>query len=71
MIQKNYVILPHAFQILVLAKKDLVMQKLDTIKPGVDALKWADILALIKPGLKALIRPIMKTQKLCSMKPSG
>ena len=46
--QKNYVVYPYAFQIF--------MQKLCARRSIVDALKRAGILALIRPGLEALMR---------------
>ena len=54
----------HAFRILVAAKNDLLMQKLYLMRSGVDVLKWAGILALMKPGLKALMRLVVDLEAL-------
>ena len=62
---------PHAFQILVWAKNDLFMQKFCAIRPSIDILKQAGILALMKPGLEALIRLIMETQRFYSIRPNS
>ena len=48
LIRKNHVVYPYAFQML--------MQKLCAMSLGMDALKQADILALTRPGLEALIK---------------
>ena len=48
LIQKNHVVYPYTFQIL--------MQRLCAKRPVVDALNWVDVLALMRPGLEALIR---------------
>ena len=61
----------HAFQIFVWAKNDILIQKFFAMRPDVDALKRAIIIALIRPGLKVLMRLIVKAQRLCSMRPSG
>ena len=53
----------HAFQILVWAKNDLLMQKLYAIRSGVDA--------LMRPSLEALMRLVVEAQGLCSIRPSG
>ena len=45
--QKNHVVYLYAFRIL--------MQKLCARRPGMDALKQAVVLALIRPGLEALM----------------
>ena len=70
MTQKNYVIYLYAFQILIWVKNNLLMQKFYIIKPGIDALKQAAVLALMRLGLEALIRFVIKTQKLYSIRPS-
>ena len=61
--QKNHVLYLYVFQILVWAKNYLFMQKLYTIKPGVDA--------LMRPGLETLIRLIVEARWHCSMRPSS
>ena len=45
---KNHIVYPYAFRIL--------MQKLFARRPGVNALKRADVLPLMRPGLEALMR---------------
>ena len=61
--QKNHVVYPYAFRILVLAKNDLFIQKLHTIRPSVDA--------LMRPSLEALMRLNVEARRLCSMRHSG
>ena len=62
LIPKIHVVYLHAFRILVLAKNDLLMQKLYAIRPGVDA--------LIRPVLEALMRLDVEARRLCLMRPS-